>query len=77
MLRAIATIGYLKDRNSALASKDEAAARCKDPQWDGTDGACPAWWRGNDRGYQAALARVKELEAGLRCDKEAKEDGLL
>jgi hypothetical protein len=21
-----------------------------DPQWDGTDAAHPAWWRGNDRG---------------------------
>lgn len=25
-----------------------------DPQWDGTDAAHPAWWRGSDRGCEAA-----------------------
>jgi hypothetical protein len=26
-----------------------------DPSLDGTDGAHPAWWRGDDHGYQRAL----------------------
>ena len=35
-----------------------------DPHWDGTDGACPAWWRGQDVGVDGACMRVEEALAG-------------
>jgi hypothetical protein len=41
-----------------------AHAACTDPQWDCTDGACPAWWRGNDRGVDAACERLEKALNG-------------
>lgn len=38
-------------------------------QWDGTDGAHPSWWRGQDDGVRGATERVKhalEVDLGLR-----------
>jgi len=31
---------------------NENYTQVDNPFWDGTDGAHPAWWRGNDRGVQ-------------------------
>lgn len=35
-----------------------------DPQWDGTDAAHPAWWRGNDRGVEQVVERLTEVLDG-------------
>lgn len=35
-----------------------------DPQWDGTDMAHPAWWRGYDDGVQGAIACIREMLDG-------------
>jgi hypothetical protein len=35
-----------------------------DPELDGTDGAHPAWWRGNDRGVEAACERIAAVLDG-------------
>ena len=32
------------------------------PEFDATDGAHPAWWRGNDHGWNKAQDKIKELE---------------
>lgn len=47
------------------------ARECCKPEWDGTDGACPSWWRGSDRGWEAAQARLAEAEGLLKwfCDR--------
>lgn len=34
-----------------------------DPHWDGTEGAHPAWWRGNDRGFADACREVMKVLA--------------
>lgn len=34
-----------------------------DPHWDGTDGAHPAWWRGNDAGFAAAWRDLAKILA--------------
>ena len=34
---------------------------CKDSTFDGTDGACPAWWRGNDDGIRITVNIVNGL----------------
>jgi hypothetical protein len=39
-------------------SKDD---RIDDLFWDATDGAHPAWWRGNDRGVQGACERIQKV----------------
>lgn len=36
-----------------------------DPQWDATDGAHPAWWRGDDHGYARGQAEIARLRAAL------------
>lgn len=35
-----------------------------DPQWDGTDAAHPAWWRGNDRGCRFVTQRLTDALDG-------------
>lgn len=40
------------------------AGHWDDPELDLTDGAHPAWWRGNDAGVHGALDRVKEALDG-------------
>jgi hypothetical protein len=34
------------------------------PDWDATDAAHPAWWRGNDRGVQATAERIQSALDG-------------
>lgn len=41
-----------------------AQARNDDPQWDGTDAAHPAWWRGNDRGVEAVVEIISGVLDG-------------
>lgn len=48
----------------ALADRLEEAERADDPQWDATDGAHPAWWRGNDAGVASCAAIIKRLASG-------------
>lgn len=31
------------------------------PQWDSTDAAHPAWWRGNDRGVEATVEALNRV----------------
>jgi len=31
------------------------------PEWDGTDLAHPAWWRGNDAGVESMVFRINEI----------------
>lgn len=55
--------------HAALTAERKArvdARECCKPEWDGTEGACPAWWRGSDRGWEAAQARLAEAEGLLR-----------
>lgn len=35
-----------------------------DPQWDGTDAAHPAWWRGERRGVEGACMRIEQALGG-------------
>jgi hypothetical protein len=35
------------------------------PQWDATEGASPAWWRGCDHGVAAERARIHNAMLGL------------
>jgi hypothetical protein len=35
-----------------------------DPQWDGTDAAHPAWWRGNDAGVHSTVAALNRVMNG-------------
>ena len=35
-----------------------------DPEWDGTDYAHPAWWRGNDAGCNATVRRMLDALEG-------------
>lgn len=37
---------------------------CLDNIWDATDGACPAWWRGNDDGVTAVCVSINRLLDG-------------
>ena len=37
---------------------------CTDSIWDATDGACPAWWRGNDDGVTAVCVSINRLLDG-------------
>jgi hypothetical protein len=39
-------------------------AEADDPQWDGTDAAHPAWWRGNDRGCRFVTQRLTDALDG-------------
>jgi hypothetical protein len=39
-------------------------AEAGDPQWDGTDAAHPAWWRGNDRGCRFVTQRLTDALDG-------------
>ena len=33
---------------------------CDEPLWDGTDGACPAYWRGEDRAVVVVTRLINE-----------------
>lgn len=57
-LRAAARVAW------SLPVAEDVPPPC-DPQWDATDGACPAWWRGVDHGAAAGVARVKRLDADM------------
>jgi len=37
-----------------------------DPQWDATDSAHPAWWRGNDAGANAVAAIALNAAHGMK-----------
>lgn len=39
-------------------------ARYDDPDFDGTDAAHPAWWRGNDRGVEAMCEIIEKTMRG-------------
>lgn len=43
-----------------LAAMDKA----DDPQWDGTDGAHPVWWRGQDDGVRGACRKIEAVLNG-------------
>lgn len=50
---------------AAVSCKDRALSKSQkkaydDPEADATDGAHPAWWRGNDAGVDGAVRRVNE-----------------
>lgn len=42
----------------------ELEVEADDPQWDGTDAAHPAWWRGNDRGCRFVTQRLTDALDG-------------
>ncbi|MFW6056852.1 MAG: hypothetical protein ACOC9B_06050 [Chloroflexota bacterium] len=44
------------------------ALKADDTQWDGTDAAHPAWWRGNDAGVQGTLDRIEQVLDGKYDD---------
>ena len=51
-----------------LATLDrERAEHADDPQFDGTDGAHPAWWRGCDYGYAKGRAEHAALREKARA----------
>jgi hypothetical protein len=52
----------------ALAIAEYRAGYPDDPFWDATDGAHPAWWRGQDYGFQKG--RMRGLRAGVALAKE-------
>lgn len=60
-------------RNAALVYANEAlrarlreseARNVDDPQWDATDAALPAWWRGHDHGANAVIRRLRDAVDG-------------
>jgi hypothetical protein len=53
-LAADAEVDRLTAENAAL--RDE---------WDGTEGASPAWWRGSDHGVSAERARIRAAVEAL------------
>lgn len=48
---------------------------CQDPQWDGTDAACAAWWRGQDYGFSAAVRLFTHALTGEVAGVIAHEQG--
>lgn len=42
----------------------EAISAREDPQWDGTDFAHPAWWRGEKAGVAGACMRIRQALSG-------------
>lgn len=62
------TLQFRAERQTLLAvqrERDELRAQLAsaDPQWDATDAAHPAWWRGHDH----AAKKFEELVSGLRA----------
>ncbi len=58
----IVCVEYAEDTSrqiAALRAELEAARREDDPELDGTDGAHPAWWRGNDAGCASTTALIE------------------
>lgn len=51
------------DRAHLRAALDDAA-RQDDPQWDATDAAHPAWWRGNDAGVRVLTDMIQRWVDG-------------
>lgn len=62
---AVFTIAKDRDR----AERELAAARkaremfCVSDEFDATDAACPAWWRGHDHAWKKARAKLAEARA--------------
>jgi len=45
----------------AAALQEKESRKCPYPEEnDSTDGACPAWWRGNDDGVRGTTERIKK-----------------
>ena len=40
------------------------------PEWDGTDLAHPAWWRGNDVGVDSTVLVIQEILNNIESGKE-------
>jgi hypothetical protein len=58
------------DRRALLAEVDRLTAEnaALRDEWDGTEGASPAWWRGSDHGVAAERARIRAGVEGLACE---------
>ena len=54
---AVIRLGVLRDLYERVLWVDN-------PEWDGTDGAHPAWWRGQEDGVKGAVMRVREALEG-------------
>jgi hypothetical protein len=67
-MQAAYTVNTIRESplpTSPLAAALQASrAEADDPQWDGTDAAHPAWWRGNDRGVEAVVQIVNGVLDG-------------
>lgn len=48
-----------------MADEHNAGALPDDPELDGTDGAHPAWWRGQSDGVDGACARIEAAIDGM------------
>lgn len=44
--------------------RESEARNVDDPQWDATDAALPAWWRGHDHGANAVIRRLRDAVDG-------------
>jgi hypothetical protein len=49
----------------AARAEAEVDRLADDPQWDATEGAHPAWWRGCDHGVARERARIHAAVEGL------------
>jgi len=56
---------------TALAQQ---VARCLDTTLDGTEAACPAWWRGQDDGCAGMERKLDESRVALVAEHEAREE---
>lgn len=45
----------------ANEKEPDPGSPCNDEFWDGTDGACPAWWRGADDGVEAIVRGINRV----------------
>ncbi len=54
---------YITAALNAYASAAPASGQ-DDPEWDGTDAAHPAWWRGNDAGYRSITRMIEGILDG-------------
>lgn len=51
-------------QNDIAPMPDNATLLPDDPEWDATDFAHPAWWRGNDAGADAVVRRLEKVLDG-------------
>ena len=85
-----ARVAEAREEGRLSAILDAPTQPLDDPQWDATDAAHPAWWRGNDHGVAAVVQIINgtldgkppgtygsaDLTSAIRRVAEARADGM-